>query len=123
MLFLVKGLFSNKAFWLVNLSIELHKCKECIVVKPQIDVIVIFTKLFRKFEKVAFEKRKKEKNYKKGIELSLFSVYSVQIIPFHLTNEFTILQKLEKCEFKAQSVEIQEFNCHPILREIISGRI
>ena len=117
MLFLVKGLFSNKAFWLVNLSIELHKCKECIVVKPQIDVIVIFTKLFR-FEKVAFQK-----NYKKGIEFSLFSVYSVQIIPFHLTNEFTILQKLEKCEFKAQSVEIQEFNCHPIFREIVSGRI
>ena len=122
MLFLVKGLFSNKAFWLVNLSIELHKCKECIVVKPQIDVIVIFTKLFRKFEKSCFPK-KKEKDYKKGIEFSLFSVYSVQIIPFHLTNEFTILQKLEKCEFKAQSVEIQEFNCHPILREIISGRI
>ena len=66
MLFLVKGFFSNKAFWLVNLSIELHKCKECIVVKPQIDVIVIFTKLFRLFEKVAFEK--KEKNYKKGID-------------------------------------------------------
>ena len=41
--------FSNKAFWLVNLSIELHKCRECIVVKPQIDVIVIFTKLFCKF--------------------------------------------------------------------------
>ena len=30
-----------------------------------------------------------------------------------------MLQKLEKYEVKAYSAEIQEFNCHPILREII----
>ena len=34
-----------------------------------------------------------------------------------------MLQTLEKCEVKAHSVEIQEFNCHPILREINFGKI
>ena len=30
----------------------------------------------------------------------------------------TMLQKLEKCEIKAYSVEIEEIDCHPILLEI-----
>ena len=34
-----------------------------------------------------------------------------------------MLQKLWKWEVKAHSVEIQEFNCHPILREINFGKI
>ena len=34
-----------------------------------------------------------------------------------------MLQKLWKCEVKAHSVEIQEINCHPILREINFGII
>ena len=29
-----------------------------------------------------------------------------------------MFQKLEKCEVKAYSVEIEEIDCHPILREI-----
>ena len=31
-------------------------------------------------------------------------------------------QKLSKCEVKAHSVEIQEFNWYPILREINFGK-
>ena len=50
-------------------------------------------------------------------------IYAISKKEWFLRTYCTMLQKLQKCEVKAHSVEIQEFNCHPFLREINIDKI
>ena len=58
-----------------------------------------------------------------GVALEIFGGRRYGYGLFKSFLRVTMLQKLEKCEVKAHSVEIQEFYCHLILREIIFGGV